>query len=214
MTARVAALLVTATVVAGAGSAHGDRREASVHAELVGGALTTGDADAGGATDTVSLAGLAVRSSYATHDSFQYDVAVTVLRGGSAAFASHRFTPAGRPPVDGPYQVGTVLTRLDGGVTFRLGVRWIPTARLAAGVQLRRLGAAVVDSGAGATTGRDPGLALDLVGSATIGLDHRINRRLIVGAAAGITVALPLGGAACRSLEFTIHGAYYWYPRW
>ena len=195
-------------------SARADRREASVHGALVGGAFTTGDVDGGDATATVPLAGLALRASYATRDSFQYDVALALLRGGDATFPSHTFMPAGAPPATGPYRAATTLTRLDAGVTLRLGVRWIPTARLAAGVQLRRIGPVTVDAMPAIDDARPAALAVDLVGSATLGLDHRVNRRLIVGLAAGGSLAVPLGGASARTLEVTVHGAYYWYPRW
>lgn len=208
------AVAVVVAIVEPATSAHADRREASLHAELVGGALTTGDVDGADATDTVPLAGLAVRASYATRDSFQYDVALALLRAGEATFPSHTFMPVGAPPAIGPYRAGTTLTRLDAGVTLRLGVRWIPTARFAAGVQLRRVGPVTVDAMPVIDDARPAQLALDLVGSATIGLDHRINRRLIVGLAAGSSIAVPLGGAAARTVELTVHGAYYWYPRW
>lgn len=208
------ALAAAVATAAASGVAHADRREASLHAELVGGALATGDTDAPGATSLVPLAGLAARASYATHDAYQYDVALTLLRAGEAAFGPHTFTPAGRPPVSGPYQVGALLARVDGGVTLRLGVRWIPTVRLAAGVQLRRLGEAEVTTPGGTLTGRDAGLAFELIGAGAIGLDHRVNRRLIVGISTGVSLAVPVSGPPARTVELTLHGAYYWYPRW
>ena len=195
-------------------SAAADRREASLHAHLVGGVVRTADADAGDVTAIAPVAGLAVRASYATRDSSQYDVALTLLRVGDATFPEHTFMPAGRPPVTGPFHVGALTTRLDAGVTLRLGVRWIPTARLAAGVQLRRTGDAVVDSPAGAVVGRGAALAVDAVAATSIGLDHRLNRRLIVGVAAGGALAVSLDGTLTASVEGTVHAAYYWYPRW
>jgi hypothetical protein len=194
--------------------ARADRREASLHAHLLGGVLVTGDVDGGDARARVPLAGVALRAGYATHDAYQYDLAIAFARAGEASFASRTFSPAGRPPVTGPYRVGTLLARADGGVTLRLGVRWIPTVRLAAGAQLRRLGEAQVDTAAGTVTGRAAALAFDLIGAAALGLDHRIHRRLIVGVAAGATIALPLGGPPVHTLELTAHAAYYWYPRW
>lgn len=194
--------------------AHADRREASLHAHLVGGVARTGDVDGGDADASSALSGVAVRASYATRDLFQYDVALTVLRHGDAEFPDHTFMPAGQPPVSGAFHVGAFATRVDAGVTFRLGVRWIPTVRLAAGAQLRRVGEAVVDSPAGTVIGRDPRLELAGVGLVALGLDHRVNRRLIVGAAASGVLALPIDGAGSTSLEVTAHAAYYWYPRW
>jgi hypothetical protein len=208
------AAIAAAVVAAPAADARADRREASLHGHLVAGALATGDVDAGAATDRVPLLGLALRASYTTRDRFQYDVALSLLGAGAAAFPAHTFAPPGRPPVTGPYQVGSLVTRLDGGVTLRLGVRWIPTVRLGAGLQLRRVGEARVAAGAGTFVGRDPRLELDLVGTATVGLDHRVHRRLVVGVAAGGSLAVAGGGASTHTVEVTVHGAYSWYPRW
>ncbi len=199
------------------GSARADRREASLHAQVVGGVATLGDGDANG-TSSTPLGGLAVRASYATHNLWQYDVALSLLGTGEASFPSTTFVPAERPAVTGPYTISQQVTRLDGGLTFRLGVAWIPTARVALGVQGRRHGGPVVSNGmrqvsGEADTGRSSEIGLDVIGAATVGLDHRINRRLIVGAAAGATVAVPLGGETFRSFEATLHASYYWYPR-
>ncbi len=188
-----------------------------MHAHMVGGLAVAADADA---TDTGSapLGGLAVRASYATRNAFQYDVSLSLLATGGAAYPSTTFMPPGRPGVTGPYTVAQQLTRLDGGITMRLGVAWIPTVRVALGAQGRRQAGPVVESAGGEvmgeeSLGRGGSLGFDLVGSGTVGLDHRINRRIIVGAAAGASMAVPLGGDAFRTFEVTAHAAYYWYPR-
>lgn len=204
-------------VTLGASTARADRREASLHVHAVGGLASVGDADAA-APATAPLGGLAVRASYATHNAFQYDGALTLLATGGAGFPSATFTPPGRPPLTGTYTLATQLARLDGGVTLRPGVVWIPTVRLAAGVQARRRGGPVVESGGmevsgEALTGRGSDLGVDVVGIATVGLDHRVSRRLIVGAAAGASYAAPLRGEAFRTLELTLHVSRYWYPR-
>ncbi len=213
-------LLFAALVVLGAATAstaHADRRETSLHAHMIGGLATVADEDAS-ESGSAALGGLAVRASYATHNSFQYDVSLSLLATGGAAFPSTTFMPPGRPAVTGPYSIASQVTRLDGGVTLRLGVAWIPTVRLAVGGQARRRGGPVVDASAGEVTGEDQlgrgsELSFDLVGTGTIGLDHRINRRLIVGAAAGASMAVPLGGEAFRTFEVTAHVAYYYYRR-
>jgi hypothetical protein len=124
--------------------------------------------------------------------------------------------------VHGPFTVATQAARVDGGVTLRLGVAWIPTVRLAGGVAVRHRGAPRVDTGAVTVsspeaTGRRGDVALDLAGVAAFGLDHRIDRHLIVGIAAGVAVAAPVAGGAgdssFRTFEITIHAARYWYPR-
>lgn len=205
-------------IVAGrAGVAHADRREASLHAHAVAGLATTTD-PAATRSASAPLGGLAVRAGYATHNNFQLDVAIAVLATGGAGFSGGTFQPTGRPPVSGPFAVTTQVVRLDGGVTTRLGVVWIPTLRLAGGFAGRHRGAPVVSSGGVEVsgvdaTGRGGALQLDLVATATAGLDRRLGRRCIVGAAIGGSVALPLGGESFRTIEATFHAAYYWYPR-
>lgn len=209
--------LLAAALLAGMPArAHADRREASVHAHLLGGLLSADDsatADAG----TGPAGGIAVRASFATRNSFQYDASLSFL-AGQASFDEGTFTPMDQPTFTGPFTIATQALRLDAGATLRLGVVWIPTIRLAAGLQARHLGAPTVEIGGVMTsdesrTGRTADYALDAVAVASLGLDHRINRRLIVGLAAGASYAVPLGGESFRTLELTAHAAYYWYPR-
>lgn len=208
---------IAAAALAPAGAA-ADRREASVHAQLVGGVATLADA-ASSSRGHAPLGGVAVRASYATHNVFQYDASLALLATAGAELESGRFTRPGYPAFTAPYSIATQLARLDGGVTLRLGVEWIPTIRLAGGFQTRRSGPPQVDTGGGvvsavADTGRDSDLSIDLVGSVAVGLDHRIDRRFIVGVAVGGSLAVPLGGEAFRTVEITGHAAYYFYPRW
>lgn len=217
MTPRRAALVAGALVLgAQIELAAADRREASVHAQLLGAFASVGDE---ASTDRGSgpLGGVGVRASYATSNSYQYDVELAFL-AGRARFDEGTFAATGQPPATGPFTVAMQAARLDGGVTLRLGVRWIPTLRVAAGLQARHRGIPVVTVG-GLTlsedrTGRTGDFSLDAVGVATVGLDYRLGRRLIVGAAAGASYAVPLGGESFRTLEFTAHAAYFWYPRW
>lgn len=218
---RWGALAVTAlcgTVAAAAvGVAHADRREASLHAHVVGGLAATTDAASPGSA-RAPLAGLAVRAGYATRNHVQLDTSLAIFATGGAGFRDGSFQPAGRPPVSGPFTLATQVARVDVGATARLGVVWIPTLRLAGGVQGRHRGAPVVSSGGVEVsgvdaTGRGGALRLDLVATASAGIDRRLSRRCIVGAAIGGSMALPLGGESFRTFEATIHAAYYWYPR-
>lgn len=215
------ALALVAVATSALPIAHADRREASIHAQLVAGVATTGYATGNGAAPSASalMGGLGVRASYATHNDYQYDAALTLLTTSGAAFDAATFTPPNRAPLTGPFTAATQLARLDAGTTLRLGVAYIPTARLAFGAQTRRLGAPTVmvggeDFRGAARTGRASEYMLDLVGVASIGFDHRINRRLIIGAAIGASYAVPLGGEAFRTVEIMIHVSRYHYPRW
>lgn len=209
-------LVMIAGAIAATGTAtRADRREASVHVQAVGGVASVGH-DAAEATGSGGLGGLAVRASYATKNEFQYDAQLSVLYG-RAAFDAGTFRLGGGAPTVAPFVVSGVVARLDAGVTLRLGVRWIPTVRLAAGVQAVRRGSPVVTVGGVEFSGDDTApaaVSANLIGSATVGLDYRVDRRLIVGAAAGATAAVPGLRDAWREATITIHVARYWYPRW
>ncbi|MBK7823511.1 MAG: hypothetical protein IPJ61_21225 [Tessaracoccus sp.] len=213
----LAALAAVGAIVGAASVARADRREASVHVHALGGLLSLGDA---ASTDAGSGAfgGLAARASYATANSYQYDAQLT-LGYGRASFDRGDFMLGGSTAVEAPFTVAAQAARLDGGVTLRLGVQWIPTVRVAVGVQGVRHASPVVTFGGleysgEAETGQAASLALNLVGSATLGLDYRVNRRLIVGAAAAATASVPGVGEPWREAGVTVHAAYYWYPRW
>lgn len=196
--------------------AHGDDDEASLHVHLVGGMARLGDDDsADGKATTAPLVGVAGRFGLATSDWFQYDAALTLATTGAASFELGMFEPPGAPPVAGPFTLSSQLARLDVGATARLGVRFIPTARLALGVQARRVSSPLVTVG-GADQGgvRDADLGIDLVAVASVGFDYRINRRNIVGIALGGSYAVPLGGAAFQTVEGYVFWSRYWYPRW
>ena len=214
MTARRAAVAAVLLCATSRGAA-ADRREASLHAHLVGAFLTARD-EASPSNGSGPLGGVAVRASFATRNSYQYDVALSFL-AGRISFDEGRFTPTDQPTRTGPFTIATQAARLDGGVTLRLGVRWIPTLRLAAGLQARHRGAPAVTVGGidldPSQIGRSADFQLDAVGVADVGLDYRVNRRLIIGAAVGASYAVPLGGESFRTLEVTAHAAYYWYPR-
>ena len=208
-------LLLASALAVMRSTARADRREASVHVHAIGGAASMED-DAATEPGRGAVGGLAMRASYATRNVWQYDAQLSVLYG-RAAFDAGTFRLGGAAPTTAPFVMSSVVTRLDAGVTLRLGVRWIPTVRLAAGVQAVRRGSPVVTVGGVEFAGDDtapPSLAANLIGSATIGLDYRVDRRLIVGAAVGGTVAVPGLGDAWREATITIHVARYWYPRW
>lgn len=210
-------VLVVAGVLA-AGVAHADRREASLHVQPVGGLLSLGEANASG-PGSGGFGGLAVRASYATANAFQYDAQATVAYG-SASFDQGEFHLGGSAtPTLAPFTMATQAVRLDAGVTLRLGVRWIPTLRVAAGVQgVRRASPAVTFAGVTYRgpddTGQAASLGIGPVATATAGLDYRVDRRWIVGAAVGAVAAVPGLGDGWRSLDLTVHAARYWYPRW
>ena len=199
--------------VLGAGSvAHADRYEASLHAHLVGGAAAVGDRAAADAA-IAPFGGVAVRASYARANLMQVDAQLTVATTGPARFDRGAFRFSGEPVI-APFSIVTRLVRFDLGATVRFGVRVVPTARLAIGVE-ERFGAAPIVELDGArrddADGRTGDRAIDLVGVAAVGVDYRVGPRLIVGGAIGATAAV---AKDWQTVEATVHVAYYWYPLW
>ena len=196
--------------------ARADRYEASVHVQPVGGVALVSD-PATEATTAAPLVGLGLRASYARSNLYQYDTQLTAATTTAAAFDSGTFTIGGDPVPPAPFSITTRLIRLDAGVTMRFGVRLVPTVRLALGVQERFCGAPVITLADGdhvGADGRDGEAATDLYGIATVGVDYRINRRVTVGASVGGSYAVPLGASSWRTIEGSVHLAWYWYPLW
>lgn len=216
---RVARWLPTIAAVAFAliapSVAHADRAEASLHAHALGGAAIVSDPATADAA-TTPIAGIAIRASYARSNLYQYDAQLTFASTGAASFQDGSFTLGGEPATGVPFALTTRLVRLDAGVTFRFGVRVIPTLRLAIGVDERLRGAPII-SFAGSeqhADGRDGDTATDLVGVGAVGLDYRFGRHMIAGASVGGTVAAPLGSPGWKTIEASVHFAYYFYPLW
>src|SRR5262249_31093466 len=127
-------------VVASSSTARADQDEASAHVQLVGGLARLGDDASTNPPATAPLLGLEGRASYAFSDWYQLDTALTVAGSGSAHFDFGTFDPPGPPPkVMGAFRVTQQLVRLDVGATLRLGVRFIPTLRVAIGAEGRRV---------------------------------------------------------------------------
>jgi hypothetical protein len=207
-------LPLIAALVAAPAAARADAEEASLHVHLVGGAARLADADAEGDQRALApLLGVAGRVAYATSDWFQVETALTLAGTGAAAYDLGSFAPPGRPAVAGPFSLSTHLARAEVGVTARLGVQVIPTVRVFAGAQARHLTEVTVDDRGLDAFGRDAAWKADLVAGGALGLDVRVNRRLIVGGGVGGTVAVPLGGPAMQTVEAFVHVARYWYPR-
>lgn len=208
--------MLAGLVVLGAGRiAYADRYEASLHAQVVGGAAAVGDAASADST-VAPLAGVGMRASYTRSNALQYDAQLTLAGTGAATFDRGAFRFAGEA-VTAPFSVVTRLVRLDLGVTLRLGVRVIPTARLALGVEERFRGAPVVQlDGARRddADGRPGDRATDVVGIAAVGVDYRFGPRLIVGGSIGGSAAVVPVAPRWLTVEATVHVAYYWYPLW
>ncbi len=198
--------LVPLAALAAPARAFADADETSVHAEATGGAVQLGD-PAGGGASTVALVGGAVRFTAATRDWFAWQLQAY---GGATSAGQYTFDSQGTAR---ELSRGAIVAGLDAGATLRLGVRYIPTATLAIGPQLRLLPEARL-------VRPDTGVALgtaaadhrfDLTARLSVGLDVRLGPRLVIGARAGVRQALGLAAGSWRSFEGTLQVAYYWY---
>lgn len=213
---RVVAVAVAVAVAVGLGGAsapaRADRYEASLHVHALAGAAWWRDPAADQRARS-TLAGLGVRVSYARANWVQYDAQLTAAASGAAGFGRGRFRFGGEP-VSAPFSIAGQVVRLDAGATVRLGVRVIPTARLALGVEERFTGAPVVAVGGvrrDDADGRGPARTTALVGVAGLGVDYRLGPHLIAGAALGGSASADLD---LITLELGVHAAWYWYPLW
>ncbi len=199
----IGALIASTTTVARA-----DKEEASLHLELIGGVARLGD-PASPSTTTAPMFGLATRFGYGLSDWYQLDGELTFASTAAAHFASGTFNgPNG--VVSGPFSLTQQLARADAGLTFRFGVRYIPTLRFALGAELRRTSPPTGFVG----DVRGQMFAPDLTARVAVGLDVRRSARTVIGISVGATYGVPLGGASFGTIDVTLSYARYHYPRW
>ena len=190
------------------GLAIGDAEEASVHGETMAGLALAGDPLADDETDTIAVGGIGARLSYATSDWFAYEAKLGLWQSGPANFAA---VDSGAN--HGDLERKSRLYRASAGATARLGVRFIPTFHLGAGVQARQFISGYLRDDTGLAIDTVPGeLAFDLVITAKLGFDYRINRRLVCGL--GVEATHGFGETSFDVIAGAVNLAYYWYPRW
>jgi hypothetical protein len=112
------------------------------------------------------------------------------------------------------------LTQLRAGATLRLGVAWVPTIYLGAGLSARMptAGTLRVDNHGDALDltpdGMAAGVQLDACVVARIGFEHRIDRRWSVGVAMDASRTLGLGAPPVDMVSGGVSLSYTWYPLW
>lgn len=129
-----------------------------------------------------------------------------------------RFTDAanldGGAPYRGPLsrRAGSALLLL--GPTWRLGVSWIPVVTLAAGGGARyRSDGTFTETGITLDEKRAT-VALDLAATARVGIEHRINRRLVVGAYASALASWGPSAPLLPIASISLGVSYVHYPLW
>ncbi|MCE9575778.1 MAG: hypothetical protein K8W52_21690 [Deltaproteobacteria bacterium] len=200
-----AALALTA---AAAGPAHADADEASLHAEVIGGAARIED-ELAAKTATSPLVGVGGRFSFARSNLVQWEGRAAVATA-SATYPGLMIIVGGVPRT-GDLTRRTTIARLEVGATLRFGVRFVPTLHLGVGAQARLRGTGTLD---GVAVADGDGTGVDLIGAGAVGFDYRFGPRTIAGVSVGATIAVPLGGPAYQAMEGGLHFAHYWYPRW
>jgi len=120
----------------------------------------------------------------------------------------------GGAPYHGPLTRRTDAALLLLGPTWRFGVSWVPVLTIAAGGGARhRSDGTLADFGITLNDKR-ASFAFDFAATSRIGLEHRVNRRLVVGAyASGLSTwgpSAPLLSVASVSVGFS----YVSYPLW
>jgi hypothetical protein len=211
------AMALVLTVLGAAGPAGADEFEASLHLQPVGGLARLAE-DGADAAVSVPVVGGAVRFTYGLSNQLALDSELGFASAGAAQYDDVTANVGGTTTGGLTLDRTTRLARLTTGATWRFGVAVIPTLHLGAGLGARLRGDAAYrlpQTGTTVIADDDPsGLSFDLLVTARLGLDVRLGARWLVGAAAGVTHAVPLGAPAMDLAEVHLHAAYYWYPLW
>ena len=199
--------LVAAVLVAPS-AASADRYEVSLHVQPIGGVAWF--EDAGTSTRAqVSMAGLGLRATYGYRDWLALEAEARGAAFGVARWDDVMASVEGTP-TSGDVERTAQTARLTGAATLRLGVAWIPTVSLGLGVQVRRWGQGTLRDTPLVPDGREAGMDLAPVALARVGLDRRLNRRVVVGAAVGGAYAY--SSEAQAEIEGLVFASYYFYP--
>lgn len=188
-----------------------DAYETSVGVQPAAGSATVADAADPDSATGVGAAGGSLRFTWATRDHLAWEVEAYGMMTGTI---DHTGAEVGGSTRD--FERRIVAGGLDAGATLRLGVRFIPTATLAVGPQLRFHPEA---PGFHPTTGLPVGpvesqLVFDLTARASVGFDLRLGPRWVIGTRASVRQALGLGDGSWRSFEGMLHLSTYWYSGW
>lgn len=198
-------------LVAGADVAHADRYEASIHLQPSVGIATVGEPGASQRA-TVPALGLAARGTYGLRHWLAVEGELGFAGLGAARFADVPITIDGGSPDTATLERTTRTGRVTVAATLRLGVAWIPTISAGVGGQVRLRTDATIEGTGIVPDGREGGSAFEPLAFARVGIDRRINRRLIVGISAGASRAF--SAPAIDSFDLSLSVARYWYPLW
>lgn len=206
---RVALAIVALTLTATAASA--DRYEASVHFQPSVGVATVGEVSTTERVSVLSL-GLGGRFTYGLRHWLAVEGELGITTLGTARFSDVPVTIQGGSAMTADIERTTRTGRVTAAATLRLGVAWIPTVTAGLGGQVRLQGDGRIAGTDLIPDAHDGGAVADAVAFMRVGLDRRINRRLVVGVSIGASHAFV--SPAIDSVEVTLSASRFWYPLW
>jgi len=213
---RTASAVVLGVLLGAAGphkTAHADQFEAQWSARpLVGAALLEEEGSA--STERAMTGGLSLGLSYGFSNELDLGVELTTLAAQTATFPNTTVAVGGGGLMQGPMtrQAGTALLLL--GPTWRFGVSWVPVITLAAGGGVRFRSAGTFTEDGIAPGEKAATAALDLAATARVGIEHRMNRRLVVGVYASGLVAWGPSAPMLPAAMLSVGLSYVHYPLW
>lgn len=208
MIARAALVAVLALGV-GVSHAWADRYEASFHVQPAGGLSQVGSP---GTDQRVSVpsGGVSGRLTYGVRHWLAVEAELAGVALGTARFDDVPVTISGGSPMVTDVERSSRAGRLTLGATLRLGVAWIPTVSAGLGGQLRLDGDGVIAGSDVVPDGHAGGVSVDAVAFARVGLDRRINRRLVIGVSVGASHAF--ASPTIDTADVSVALGWYWYP--
>jgi hypothetical protein len=175
------ATLALAAVTLLARWAHADQYEAQWSVRPLAG-LAEVRQDGAAQSQRARIAGAALGVSYGVSDRLDLGLELWTLAAATTTFADTTLTVDRGNIVTGAFTRRSGSSLLLLGPTWRLGVAWVPVLTLAAGAGVRYRGDGGFRQLEVFPAAADRSVALDLAAMARIGLEHRVHRRITLGA--------------------------------
>jgi hypothetical protein len=192
-----------------AASAWADAEEASLDLSVGPALLRVESIEDTGEVTLIPGLRASTRFTYGLTDHLAFELGATGVLANGAQFDSTFAGNPARATHDERVLRGTF------GLTYRGGVRAIPTVTLLAGYQHRWLTGAGFLNDQGSLIGPLANQSSnDLVVGLGLGIDLRLGRHLIIGLSLQAVYAFSLDGRGYSALELPVSVAHYWYPEW
>jgi hypothetical protein len=218
---RIVAVAMLSALVLDAREAAADRYEATVSVRPIAGIgrftedVTGG---AGGASASTSGGGGELGLAYGVRNWLDVSGELAAVGFTAARYDMAKVSVMGVPET-GRVTRTSRLAQLRAGASLRLGLAWVPTLYVGAGLSARMPTAAALRTDVRGDTveltpdGMSAKVQLDACFVARIGIDRRIDRRWSIGAAMEASHTLGLGASTFDLVSAGISIAYTWYPQ-